>query len=254
MKLINISLLLTFFLSSSIYAQEFSGLTFFENKQYLNFPLSGEISHIYVKAGDSVKKGDLLMQINDIPFKNKLAKSKYNVVKSETLMKEAEILLTRSEEMYDRGVLSNYELLQSKHQLQQREAALISSKAELLEYEYWLENTKLRAPFDLTVLSVALNVGDSITHQFISTPALEVVSSGQYRVRIPLPLSIVRKLEIGEKYRILKGKKAYNAKLAFINPKIIEQSSDRESHLYAYFSFSTSDKLYEGEGVKIIFN
>lgn len=94
----------------------------------------GKITKIYFKEGKAVKKGDLLVQVNDEEIRAELIKQKFNRKLNQDIEFRQRKLLEKdaiSQEEYDNALNS-----------------LNTIKADIAVLEAQLEKTKVRAPFD----------------------------------------------------------------------------------------------------------
>jgi membrane fusion protein (multidrug efflux system) len=95
---------------------------------------AGKITHIYFKEGKSVKKGELLVQVNDEEIRAQLTKQRFNKKLNQDIEFRQRKLLEKdaiSQEEYDNALNS-----------------LNTAIADISLLEAQLDKTKVRAPFD----------------------------------------------------------------------------------------------------------
>lgn len=90
----------------------------------LNFSIVGNISRVYVKEGEPVRKGQLLAVLNDVTFKNA------NEI-SLAALKQAEDVYSRMAPMYKNGNLPAIKMVEIETGLQQARSAAAMSKKNL---------------------------------------------------------------------------------------------------------------------------
>lgn len=100
--------------------------------------VSGEIIQLYVKEGDSVKKGDLLLQVNpDISESNverakaSVNNAKANLAASEARVSQAKARFTQAENLYKRNKKLYEGKVIAKSEFEQTEAEYLSARGEL---------------------------------------------------------------------------------------------------------------------------
>lgn len=111
----------------------------------VNFAVSGTITEVYVKAGDTVDKGDKLARVDDTELQDAVDVASAN--------------LTTAQANYDEVVDndgSSAAIASAKAQVSSANAALTSAKQDL-------KNAVLRSPIAGTVASVTAEEGDSVT-------------------------------------------------------------------------------------------
>ncbi len=121
---------------------EYAGTVEPYQKARIGAQMSGTIEKIYVKEGDFVKEGQLLVQMNtqqltQAKIQFELAESDYNRMKS----------------LFEAGSIP-------EQQLERAKATYESAKAS---YELMLSNTQIRAPFDGIVTEKLMNEGEVFT-------------------------------------------------------------------------------------------
>jgi len=121
---------------------EFTGNIEPFKKNNLGAQMAGRIQKIYVDAGDRVKKGDLLVQMDDAQLTQ--ARVQYELAKSD---------YERMKPLLAEGSISQQQFDQIKGRFESTRAA----------YELILENTRIRAPFDGVVTTRWMNEGEVFT-------------------------------------------------------------------------------------------
>jgi RND family efflux transporter MFP subunit len=125
--------------------------------------INGKIELLPVDIGDHVKKGDLLFKLDDRELQQErssnltdIEKAKLGVEKAERDYKRAERLLKEqliSQELYD-DAKTTFDLAKNALERAQRDLAITD---EHLSY------TKVRAPFDCTILTRPVSAGQAVS-------------------------------------------------------------------------------------------
>ncbi len=110
----------------------------------VDFGVSGTVTKVYVKTGDTVTKGQKLARIDDDDLQNAVDLAEANVTTAEANL----------DEVYDNDG-SSAAITSAKAQVRSANAALTSAKQDL-------EDAVLRSPIAGTVASVDLEVGDTV--------------------------------------------------------------------------------------------
>ncbi|HTC44027.1 MAG TPA: efflux RND transporter periplasmic adaptor subunit [Steroidobacteraceae bacterium] len=124
---------------------------------------TGRVSAIYVEAGDHVKAGQLLAQVDESILKPQVARLAASLEEAKANAGLATAEYGRAQGVEAAGALS-------KEDIEKRRAAAITADAEvkvaaaqLAEYEARLSHTEVRAPVDGVVLTRAVEVGQIVT-------------------------------------------------------------------------------------------
>ena len=125
--------------------------------------INGKVDTLPVDLGDRVKKGDLLFKLDDKELQQQRAsnltdieKAKLNLEKAERDYKRAQQLLADkliSQELYD-DTKTAYDLAKNALESAQRALALTDEH---------LTKTEVRAPFDCTVLTRPVSIGQAVS-------------------------------------------------------------------------------------------
>lgn len=125
--------------------------------------INGRIELLPVDIGDKVRKGDLLFKLDDKELRNQYESTKTTVEraqleleKSQRDYERAKRLLAEnpiSQEMFD-NARTAYELARNALERAQRELAVLQER---------LTKTEVRAPFDCTVLTRPVSVGQAVS-------------------------------------------------------------------------------------------
>ena len=136
----------------------------------------GRVVEVKVKDGDLVKKGDLLVKIEETEAKARLDSSaaridrlKASIVQAQSNREKAERDVTRSAKLAGRNVATPTELADARSTLAGFEAALLAARNDLRESEAMrrtnqqdFDRTEIRAPIDGVVAGCEVEVGEVV--------------------------------------------------------------------------------------------
>ena len=125
--------------------------------------INGRVEALPVDIGDTVKKGDLLFKLDDQELQNTRAsnltaieRAKLELAKAERDFRRAQELLSErliSQELFD-DTRTAYELARNSLDRAQKDLAIIEER---------LTKTEVRAPFDCTVLTRPVSIGQAVS-------------------------------------------------------------------------------------------
>jgi multidrug efflux system membrane fusion protein len=166
----------------------------------LSTPASGIVSATPVAAGARVEQGQLLVQLDERPFRSALRDATAQVHRHKLDRDEAERELERTRELYDRRVISVHDLQLQEIAFAGAESDYASAQAALDAARLHLEYSSIRAPFSGLVLEVAVAPGETVVNTQEATPMVTLVRDH--------PMSAVARVEQAELGRLSVGQPA----------------------------------------------
>jgi HlyD family secretion protein len=159
--------------------------------------VSGTIKQIYADFNSSVKKGQLIAEIDPATFQAQveqqranLMASKANVAKAKTALADAERTMQRNKELFAKSFIArsdldtaetNYD--SSRAQVNVNEAQVAQTEAALKTSEINLHYTKIVSPVDGVVVSRNVDVGQTVAASF-QTPTLFTIAQDLTKMQV----------------------------------------------------------------------
>ena len=153
--------------------KNFAGILEEDKKMNLAFRVAGPILKYYVKEGDYVKKGQLIVEMDA---------RDYEVQKQavETQAKQLQSEYKRIKELNDRKSLADNDYEKMKAGKEMAEAKLKNAIDQL-------EDTKLYAPYSGYITKVNFDAGELVS---TGTPVASIIALNQLKVEINIPASL----------------------------------------------------------------
>jgi HlyD family secretion protein len=144
---------------------------------------SGVVKKYYVDHAEKVKKGQLLLEIEDDVYRAQLAASEatLNAAKSNQVL--ARDTVARTKELFDKGYVSKQDFGSAAQQLEAATAQVDGAKANYERDRIARSKTVVRSPVDGVVISRAVEVGQTITAS-LQTPELYRIAKDLSKMQI----------------------------------------------------------------------
>lgn len=171
-----------------------------EKEVKLSPDVSGEIVELYVKEGDLVQKGQLLLKIkpdNYISVRNRIEASlnstKARLTQAEAQLDQAELEFNRKKKLWDQKAISEseYELAQTSYNtsIAEKEASeysVASAEASLREAEENLRKTTIYSPMTGTVSMLNVEPGERVvgTELMTGTELMRIADLDRMEVEV----------------------------------------------------------------------
>ena len=166
------------------FAAQWNGVVDWSQRTELATTVSGVVTSVPVKAGERVKKGQLLLQLEQAPLQARLDQRKAEMKHRELMLNVARKELERAEELYARTLLADHDLDLAKIAYAEADAAYQASRADYRQALEALDNSSLRSPFDAVVLARHVQPAETVISRCQAQPLLTLAASAQMRVRI----------------------------------------------------------------------
>jgi len=145
--------------------------------------VSGIIESIYVDFNDSVKKGQILAELDKTLFEVSVRDAEAKVYQARASLALANAEAKRNQPLFEKGHVSEMEFLVFKTNAETSEASLKIAQASLNRARTNLEYTVIRSPIDGTVIERTIDAGQTIAASF-QAPKLFVIAEDLTRMQI----------------------------------------------------------------------
>jgi membrane fusion protein (multidrug efflux system) len=171
----------------------------------LRSEVAGKIVSLYFREGSNVKKGDLLVKINDAELQAQLNRAKYN------------LKLLEDREFRQRQLLEREAISQEDYEFSLNQLNVARSEIELVEAQ--IEKTEIRAPFSGRIGLRHVSEG-SFVNTTTAIAALQNID--RLKIDFSVPERHAGSVKIGDpvKFRVVGIEGTNEARVYAIEPKI----------------------------------
>ena len=124
--------------------------------------VSGTLIKKHVDKGDMVKKGDLLFEIDHAPYQASYNLATANVNAAKVAVETAELTAVNKTNLYEKGIISEYEKKLADNQLESAKAQLEQAEAQLQTAKINLDYSYVKSPNDGVVGSIPFSEGSLV--------------------------------------------------------------------------------------------
>lgn len=230
--------------------------------------VSGQIKFLNAELGQYVKKGDLIAEIDSLSQENKLKEAEASLENYKAQLKSKEISLKRAKSFFNRQSNLYKGNAVSKEDLETAEVDLSLAEADLIQIQTQLKQaviavdtakldlgyTKISAPMDGVIVSVPVEVGQTVNSNQTTPTIVEIAQLDKMMVKAEISEGDVVKVKQGiPVYFTILGQpdKQYYSTLKSIDPgpKTLSDnssssnssSSTTESAIYYYGTFDVDN-------------
>lgn len=152
--------------------------------------ISGLVTEVNVDFNSQVKKGQVLARIDPSTYEQQLRQAKANLAAARATHTLARLNAERLKGLRNEDLVTQAEYDQAEAQLEQSQAALLTSEAMVENARVDLERCTITSPIDGVVIFKQIEVGKTVQASF-SAPTLFVIARDLTKMRIIAPISEV---------------------------------------------------------------
>lgn len=139
-----------------------SGYVVAQRKAEVASKATGRLEYLAVEEGSVVKKGQVIARLESKDMEAALAQAEADLQVAIASLNEARANYERRKALYDQELLSRGEYDLAEAQYKRAQASVDSARARVNAAQVEVENTRVRAPFDGTVLTKNADVGEIV--------------------------------------------------------------------------------------------
>jgi multidrug efflux system membrane fusion protein len=181
LKMVAGSSMVCLLLSGELAARDLEAVTAWNNKVELSTPVSGMVGRVNVDPGAQVKRGEVLLELDQRGYQSRLAAAESRLEAASQQNEEAKRELDRALELYDRTLLSDHERKQAEIAAAASDAAYREAEAKVVRIRLQREYSRITAPFDGIVASILVQPGQAVINRYTATPLLTLIDNSRMK-------------------------------------------------------------------------
>ena len=150
----------------------------------INAEVAGSVLESYVDRGERVKRGQLLLRIDDLTERQSFLSAQSAARSASLAQQNAESDLKRDTRLYDAGAIAERDLEATRRALASARAASTDAQARLATAQQQLEKTRVASPLAGIVSDRPVNAGDVVQP---GTPLVTVIDPSSMRLEAAVP-------------------------------------------------------------------
>jgi RND family efflux transporter MFP subunit len=196
-----------------------------DNISYISPRLGpGQVKALFVKRGDYVKKGQLLLKLDDAVIKQSIAAAKQNLETIKTQLTYAKDLYNRQNNLWKQGIGTEVQLIGAKTNVTTLEKQLQAGEENIKTYQEQAKANNVYSDVDGIADEVNVRVGEIFSGATAAGPQIKIVNTSTLKIVTDVPENYAAKVKVGSKVVISMPdiNKTYNSSVSLsgktINP------------------------------------
>lgn len=157
----------------------------------------GQVRAVYVKRGDYVKKGQLLLKLDDAIVKQQVAASKQSTETIKTQLTLAKDVYNRRNNLWKQGIGTEIELITAKTNVESLEKQLAAANENIKVQQEQQSGANVYSDVDGIADEVNVRVGEMFTGFSGTAPQIKIVNTSNLKVVTDVPENYSGKVKQG---------------------------------------------------------
>ncbi len=159
--------------------------------------MPGVVKAIYIKEGQYVKKGQLLLKLDDAIVRQQIVAAEKGVDGVKTQLAFAKNIYERQKNLWEQNIGSEVQLISAKNSVDALENSLASANENVKIVKEQLKTTLVYA--DVTGIAdiVEIKVGETFTGAGARGPQLQIVNNSTLKVVTEVPENYMSRVQVG---------------------------------------------------------
>ncbi len=204
--------------TNAIAKYTFNGIARSDIAAKLSFRVNGTVKRVFVRAGQKVKKGDVIAELDNSYFKLKVNEIKASLKDAQARLANAKSYYARIKQLYINRSSSLSQLDNARTSKESAYANYKAMKNRLEQAKLRLTYTKLKAPISGVVSEIMVHKGENVSS---GMPIATISSTRNIEVPVSVPGSLIDNIKLGQtawvRFDALKKKKRFKAKVVEVS-------------------------------------
>lgn len=163
----------------------------------------GQVKAIYVKRGDFVKKGQLLLKLDDAIVKQQIAASRQNAEAVRTQLGFARDVYNRRNNLWKQGIGTEIELISAKTNVEALERQVKAAEESIKVQQEQQSGTNIYSDVEGIADDVNVRVGELFTGFSGTMPQIKIVNTNSLKIVTDVPENYSGRIKQGSSMEIL---------------------------------------------------
>ena len=184
--------------------------------------MGGVVKAIYVKQGDNIKKGQLLMKLDDVIARQSLAAAKEGLESIKSQLAYAKNIYERQKNLWDQNIGTEVQVITAKNNVTSLENQLKASQENVKVYEEQANTNNVYSEVSGVANVVNIKVGETFSAQTANVLGIEIVNNAQLKVVGNIPENYLTNVHKGTAViiNVPDVNKTFNSTVSFVGATI----------------------------------
>ena len=162
----------------------------------------GQVKAIFVKKGDVVKQGQLLLQLDNTIAKQSLAAAEQGLQTLKTQLNFAKTIYQKQKNLWAENIGTEVQLITAKNNVDNLESQLATTEEQVKLSKEQLNFTNVYADVSGVADEVNVRVGEAFVGVMGTIPQIKIVNTNDLKVIVNIPENYLNKVHVGSKLKV----------------------------------------------------
>ena len=165
-----------------------------DNISYITPRMAGQVKALYIKEGDLVKKGQLILKLDDAIMRQNVTAGKQQLEGVKTQLNYAKNIYQRQKNLWDQGIGTEVQLLTAKTNVESLEDQLKTAQEQVKVAEEQLKTANVYSDVSGVADVVSVRVGEL----FAGMGQIKIINTSSLKVVISVPENYIGRVRNGD--------------------------------------------------------
>ena len=169
-----------------------------ENISYISpRGMGGQVKALYIQAGQNVKKGQLILKLDDAIVRQQVVAARQQAEGIKTQLAYAKSIYSRQKNLWDQGIGTEVQLITAKTNVEGLENQLRAANEQIKVSVEQLNTANVYSDVSGIADQVNIRVGETFTGMGAAGPQIKIVNTSNLKVVTTVPENYISRLSKG---------------------------------------------------------
>ena len=175
-----------------------------ENISYISpRGMGGQVRQIFVKRGDNVRKGQLLLKLDDAIVRQNIVAAKQGLEQIKTQVSFAKNIYQRQKNLWDQNIGTEVQVISAKNNVDALENQLKTAEENVKSAQEQWATTNVKAEVSGVADQVNIKVGETFQGYAGTMPQIQIVNTSNLKVITDIPENYLTRVRKGSAVKIV---------------------------------------------------
>lgn len=184
--------------------------------------MGGQVKAVYVKEGQRVRKGQLLLKLDDAVMQQQVTAARQQLAGIRTQLDFARNIYERQNNLWKQGIGTEVQLIQARTNMEGLEDQLRSANEQVKVAQEQANTANVYSDVDGIADVVNIRVGEAFTGMSATGPQIKIVNTGKLKAMSSIPENYISKFSVGTpvEVQVPDLNKTFSTKLSRVSQSI----------------------------------